>query len=82
MNGPEHYREAERLVARSELRPEGELDLASADAAAAMVHATLAQADAMVELERTLRRFAERGPRDVGHAVSAALGAGARRVGR
>jgi hypothetical protein len=42
MNGPEHYLAAEKLLARSENRTEGELDLATADAAAAQVHATLA----------------------------------------
>lgn len=42
MNGPQHYKEAERLLEQSSMRPEGDLDIANSEIAEAQVHATLA----------------------------------------
>lgn len=50
MNGPQHYRESEQLLARSLARNEGELDHANAETLAAQVHATLAAAAATIDV--------------------------------
>ena len=59
MTGPEHYREAEGMLAEAARLPTEHTDLAMI-LAEAQVHATLAQAAATVEL------VASRGPGDVG----------------
>jgi hypothetical protein len=46
MTGPEHYREAERLLAAGEYDESGDEALHARDVAAAQVHATLALAAA------------------------------------
>lgn len=51
MTGPEHYREAERLIAAGEYDETGEDVLHARDIALAQVHATLALAAATAELD-------------------------------
>lgn len=56
MNGPQHYRVAESLLAAAEGRPTERVDRRNLLLTAAQVHATLAHVAALVEAEVLNRR--------------------------
>jgi hypothetical protein len=55
MTGPEHYREAERLITAGEHDEDSDADLVVRDIAQAQVHATLATFDLLADIAAELQ---------------------------